>query len=257
MKSGLLILVCSSAFAGEIPASWISAIHDGASAVTGIDVERFRASGSPGAALVDIPFDAHRAIRYVMRIGTNLYLLKVAGDPFALAPRGRRFVEEGREVAEVGDGQFLIRASRDTAILGSLHDAHWAAELMQCCPKHNLEIATLVASFDAWIYQPREAEIPGADLLFEASRFAPPIHNLRAGVRFGNSVQIRVEVQTDNALQASALAIAAKLTPTIIRNAGRIEADFAASIEKFSATARDNAVIAEMAVGASALRLLE
>ena len=83
------------------------------------------------------------------------------------------------------------------------------------------------------------------------------MHNLRAGVRFGNTLQVRVDVETESTIHATALAMAAKLVPTLIRNAGRIEADFAASIEKYSATSNGNTVTAEMTVAASALRLLE
>ena len=253
MKRATFALLIVAVTAGEIPASWISAIPDHADTVTGIDVDRLRSTGSHGASLLDIPFDEHRAIRYVMRIGPELYLLKVAGDPFTLAPRGRRFIEEGREVVDAGDGKFLIRAQKDTAIFGGLHEILFTAERMACCPKQNLAIASLVAAFDAWIYQPEPSEFSGLDILFKP----PALHNLRAGVRFGNTLQARVEVETESAITATALATAAKLAPTMIRNAGRIEADFAASIEKFSATSYGNTVTAEMAVAPSALRLLE
>ncbi len=253
MKRVSLALLIAAATAGEIPASWISAIPDYADTVTGIDVDRLRATGSHGASLLDIPFDGHRAIRYVMRIDSDLYLLKIAGDPFTLAPRGRRFIEDGREVVDAGSGQFLIRARQGTAILGGLHEILGTAERMDCCPQHNHAIANLVAAFDAWIYQPRPSAFSGIDIFFKP----PPMHNLRAGVRFGNTLQARVDVETESAMTATALAVGAKLVPIFIRNAGRIEADFAASIEKYSTTSNGNTVTAEMAVAASALRLLE
>lgn len=253
MRRASLALWIAVAAAGEVPSSWLNAITDQVDSVTGIDVERFRANGSPGAALLDIPFEAHRSIRYVMRIGSDLYLLKVTGDPFTLAPRGRRFVEEGREVVDAGNERFLLRSARETAIVGPLHKILWTAQLLECCPKHNPAIANLIGAYDAWIYQPRETEFSGIDILSKAT----PTHNLRAGVRFGNTLQVRVEVDTESTIQATALALAAKLAPTVIRNAGRIEAEFAAAIEKFTTTSNGNTVTAEMAVSSSALRLLE
>ena len=142
MTRALLGLVVVVATAGEIPASWMNAIPDHVDEVTGIDVDRLRATGSHGASLVDIPFDAHRSIRYAMRIGPELYLLKINGDPFALAPHGRRFIAEGREVLDAGDGKFLTRALRETAIVGGLHQILWTAQLLECCPKHNSTVAT-------------------------------------------------------------------------------------------------------------------
>lgn len=230
----------------EIPELWLRAIPDDPLAVTGIDVVRFRASDLRNLQRLDIPLEDTDAIQYMVHVETHdgdFFLLRI-NDPVS---------------KEIRDDYVLVPFDKETAVLGHTRTVTEAIERMQGTHECSAPIRALANRFDAWAYAPRVirertkgiAPMPGR---FEFELFGA-LRAVRAGVRFGTTVEARVEIDTKDADQASALAVLGKLAPGWLQNRDTlIEFSWINAIERFTTWAEGATVVAEATIPVSAFQ---
>lgn len=241
-----ILLLLSLTVTAEIPASWLRAIPDEPLTVTGIDAMRLRASELREFNRLSVPLEDKDAIQYLVHvelIGGDFYLLRI-NDPVS---------------KEINEDYVLVAFDKETAVLGLSTTVTTAIERMRGTHETIAPIRALADRFDAWAYLPRLLResnwLPKGrfqDELFDSLR------SVRAGVRFGTTIEARLEVDTKTADQASALAVLGKLAPGLMqRKSPGVESSVIEALERFTTWAEGSTAIAEATIPASAFRKLE
>jgi hypothetical protein len=241
-----LFLFLSVTVTAEIPASWLRAIPEEPLAITGIDVVRFRAADLHGFRRLDVPLEDTDSIQYMVHVEVyngDFYLLRINETAWK----------------EIGEDYILAPLDKETAVLGRTTAVIAAIERMRATQETIAPIRALADRFDAWAYTPRAIRERTKGIAPQIQRFEAEllesIGAVRAGVRFGASIEARIEVDTKSPDQASALAVLGKLAPGWIQNRDAlVELSFIDAIERFTTWAEGATAIAEVTIPASAVR---
>lgn len=240
-----ILLLLSLTVTAEIPAAWLRAIPDDAREVMGVDAVLYsRASGLNMLQRLDVPLNEAdtemvQYMVYVEREGGAFYLLRM--------PQA--------ESKEIADGYILVAFDKETAILGFTESVAWAMERLRGAEQENSAIRALADRFDAWAYVPKLFRERTLDKprKFE-SELLESVVAVRAGVRFGATVEAHIEVDTKTSEQAGALAVLGKLAPGYLarkRAHGEFGFDLDA-IERFVTWAQGSTAFAKVTIPAAA-----
>lgn len=244
-----IFLLFSLSLMAEIPASWLRAIPEEPLAITGIDVVRFRASDLRELTRLEVPLNDKDAIQYLVHVELldgGFYLLRI-NDPVS---------------KEINEDYVLVAFDKETAVLGRSNAVTAAIERMRGTDESKAPIRALADRFDAWAFTPsvireRTKGIAPMPRRFETELFES-IKSARGGIRFGATIEARVEVEMKDSDQASALAVLGKLAPGWIQNKdSHADFSFLNAIERFTTWAEGATAIAEATIPATAFKKME
>lgn len=246
-----ILLLLSLTVTAEIPASWLRAIPDDVESVTGIDVVRFHASEIRKFQRLDVPLEDTNAIQYMVHVeydSGNFYLLRM-DEPAS---------------KEVLENYFLVAFDKETAVLGRPDAVAWALERLRGKQGSVAPVRDLADRYDAWAYSrsampERSYGIAPASLRFQ-TELLDTLRSGRLGIRFGATLEARLEVETKTAEQASALAVLGRLVLGFAQNRDlyfNIDPHLLNAIDRFTTRAEGATAIAEAFIPVSAFAKIE
>ena len=244
MRFVLALALSPFAISAELSPELQRLIQDGATAVYGLNLERYRGSALASLAPPEIPDSRFGAgvtwARYIFVQGPDSHLAIFEGDtsPVDLAAVVRKIKEEPYEtdpvilqsgvasVVAASGWAFAVLGPR-TAISGTQTAVMAAIELWRNPPPVSelaRNVNTVAANFDAWVYLVRPlrhlARNPSETLSKYERDLLESVETIHAGIRIGAANEVQVEAVTRRPEDASTLAGLARWLPGLAQVRG-------------------------------------